>query len=308
MASTIKLQQLDMLVTVIDCGGFSAASTELGCTQSRISHAIQELETHLGVRLLNRHRNGCTPTPAGLQVSQQARQIQRLVQGIESGMANQVGQTGLVKIACFRSVSTHLLPSVLEALAIDHPGLQIEVDDSCKDSIAVNERIESGEADLGISSYHIPTEWHSIPYLQDHFRLVLPSSWHYQLPKDWPLLKQQPYIESANAAAPIIRDACQAAGFPLTVSRQMNSDSGLLALIRQGLGFSIMSNLATFPTPVGVRQAPLPFRISRPLFITCTSPNYRSDLVQTTIRYLKDKSILYQTDAWRAGVIGIEGK
>ena len=40
----IKLSQLGVLVAVADAGSFSAAALELECTQSRISHAIAELE------------------------------------------------------------------------------------------------------------------------------------------------------------------------------------------------------------------------------------------------------------------------
>ena len=64
----IKLSQIEAPVTAVEAGSFSAASVELGCTQSRISHSIAELERHLGVRLLERARAGCAPTRAGQRV------------------------------------------------------------------------------------------------------------------------------------------------------------------------------------------------------------------------------------------------
>jgi DNA-binding transcriptional LysR family regulator len=64
----MKLSQLHMLVAVADHGSFSAAAAELGCTQSRISHAIAALERELGTRLLARSRDGSLPTGAGLRV------------------------------------------------------------------------------------------------------------------------------------------------------------------------------------------------------------------------------------------------
>ncbi|HEX7648607.1 MAG TPA: LysR family transcriptional regulator, partial [Noviherbaspirillum sp.] len=68
----IKFNQLEILVAVVDAGSFSAAATELDCTQSRISHAIAELERGVGTRLLERSRAGCMPTEAGLRVLQKA--------------------------------------------------------------------------------------------------------------------------------------------------------------------------------------------------------------------------------------------
>jgi len=69
------LNQLEMLVVAVERGSFSNAATELGCTQSRISHAIVELERCIGVRLLERSASGCVPTPAGAKVFGQARQM-----------------------------------------------------------------------------------------------------------------------------------------------------------------------------------------------------------------------------------------
>ena len=103
----MKLNQLKMLVAVAEHGSFSAAAAELGCTQSRISHAIAELEAELGVSLLARGRAGSAPTGAGQRVLEKARQMLRLEDGLREAALAGGGLSGSVRIACFRSIGTH---------------------------------------------------------------------------------------------------------------------------------------------------------------------------------------------------------
>lgn len=51
--------------TVIECGGLSAAQTELGVGRSTISRQISDLETRLGLRLCHRGRKGFYLTQQG---------------------------------------------------------------------------------------------------------------------------------------------------------------------------------------------------------------------------------------------------
>ena len=62
MTAHFDLAALGMLVAVAETGGFTAASARLGRTQSAISVRIQDLESQLGHKLLERSRRGVTPT------------------------------------------------------------------------------------------------------------------------------------------------------------------------------------------------------------------------------------------------------
>src|SRR5689334_13899915 len=126
----LKLNQLRMFVAVADHGSFSAAAAELACTQSRISHAIAELERELAVRLLERSHGGSAPTEAGRRVLEKARQMLHLEQGLRDCAGADGALGGTVRVACFRSIGTHLLPYAAEALAAAHPGIVLEIDDS----------------------------------------------------------------------------------------------------------------------------------------------------------------------------------
>jgi len=65
IGSRMKLQDLHVLMTVVQAGSMGKAAQRLNTTQPNISRSISELEQTLGVRLLDRHRQGIEPTEYG---------------------------------------------------------------------------------------------------------------------------------------------------------------------------------------------------------------------------------------------------
>lgn len=62
------LKEMAILVSVVDCGGFSAASRQLGITTSAVSRHVARLEKHMGARLLQRTTRSLSLTELGAQV------------------------------------------------------------------------------------------------------------------------------------------------------------------------------------------------------------------------------------------------
>jgi len=60
--------QLEIFVAVVECQSFSLAASHLGISQSAVSHAVANLETELGVMLVERHRLGIALTEVGERV------------------------------------------------------------------------------------------------------------------------------------------------------------------------------------------------------------------------------------------------
>jgi DNA-binding transcriptional LysR family regulator len=61
----LKLQDLHILMTVVQAGSMGKAAERLNTVQPSISRSIAELEHALGVRLLDRQRQGVAPTDYG---------------------------------------------------------------------------------------------------------------------------------------------------------------------------------------------------------------------------------------------------
>src|SRR5215467_15722848 len=61
----MKLHDLHVLMSVVQAGSMGKAASLLNTTQSAISRSIADLEHAIGVRLLDRSRQGVEPTEYG---------------------------------------------------------------------------------------------------------------------------------------------------------------------------------------------------------------------------------------------------
>lgn|GEM_PF-1127795 len=301
----IKLIQLEMLVAAVDAGGFSAAAAELDCTQSRISHAIAELEASVGTRLLIRSRSGCTPTDAGHLVLTKARQMLRLADSIINTAAEDNAVTGHVRIVCFRSAGAHLLPLVLEALAREYPGIQVDVDDACESYDDVIEAVRSGTAELGITREEAHAQLVHYRLAHDPYVLIVPSSLRLKSPVSWEHLADMTFVHSQNAASRMMLEICKASGFKPRTTRKLASDSGILAMVGRGMGFTIFPHLAAYPSPKNVKIIPLPISTRRNIALVARPDAIRSKPVKIVTRFIRDKRLLTTTEAYRDGVISL---
>src|SRR4051794_41388891 len=59
------LENMQVFVRVVDQGSLSAAGRQLRLSPAVVSHRLQQLENHLGVRLLNRTTREVQPTEQG---------------------------------------------------------------------------------------------------------------------------------------------------------------------------------------------------------------------------------------------------
>ncbi|WP_213715569.1 LysR family transcriptional regulator [Cedecea lapagei] len=302
----IKLNQLEMLIAVVENNGFSAAAAALGCTQSRISHAIAELEQHLNVRLLHRSRSGCVPTAACTQILKDAKKIMQLLDGIEQTASEAPQLAGRVRVACFRSATANLLPPYFEALATALPDIHLDIDDSATEYHHLNDAVVSGRADIGITIQGYPDSLHGVPYISDPYVLMLPRSFRLRQPFSWQQLENLPFIQpNANTLSPAV-ERCREMGLRNEVVHKLASDSGIVGLVNQGLGFSIMPWLSVLPVPENMRILDLPQPLRRHLFIV-TRPELRHDkVIATLINFLRDKALIRTTSVWRSGMLAFD--
>jgi DNA-binding transcriptional LysR family regulator len=299
----LKLNQLHMLVAVAEHGSFSAAAAELGCTQSRISHAIAELERELGSRLLARTHGGSLPTDAGQRVLDQARQMLRLEERLRACVHMDDAVAGRVRIACFRSIGTHLLPYAAEALARRHPDLVLDIDDACNDRLDVIAALRSGRADVGIAQLPVENGFVVHPYVADDYMLVVPATRGFAAPVTWDQLHGLPFIRLGCSGADAILARCRAAGLDVVAERTLGNDTSIAAMVGRGMGWSILPRLATFPEPDEVRVLPLPIPARRQFALAGSKEAMGSRGVKAVLDVLRDRRLLAATRAGEAGIV-----
>ncbi|MBC8103026.1 MAG: LysR family transcriptional regulator [Cytophagales bacterium] len=85
--SHIGFSQIELLVALVDTGSFSQAASDIGVSQSAVSHGLARLETELGVTLVERGRRGISLTEAGREVLGHAREVLRRLDAIRQAAA-----------------------------------------------------------------------------------------------------------------------------------------------------------------------------------------------------------------------------
>jgi DNA-binding transcriptional LysR family regulator len=94
----LDLNDFFLLVQVVDRGGFTAAGRTLRMPKSTLSHRIQQLETNLGVRLLNRTSRRFGMTDAGQEFYRHAVAMLRAAEQAETAIRHRLSEpTGIVR-------------------------------------------------------------------------------------------------------------------------------------------------------------------------------------------------------------------
>lgn len=148
MTAPLDLRQLRLFLAVHDHGGFTAAARVLGVAQSTVSAAVLDLERALGGPLLVRGGRA-RPTALGEVVLEHARRLAAAEEGLRDAVrAFRTERTGALRLATNESISTHLLPGALRALAERWPDAEVRVDlGLCPE---VRARVRAGHSDLAL--------------------------------------------------------------------------------------------------------------------------------------------------------------
>ena len=144
-----SLRQLRYLVEVADRLSFRQAAEASFVTQSTLSAGIKELETLLGVQLVERDTRVVRVTPVGEEVVTRARGLLAAAQDLVSiakGAAEPL--TGLLRLGAIPTIAPFLLPGLLPGLRRRYPRLQLYLREDLTDRLL--ERLRAGQLDMAI--------------------------------------------------------------------------------------------------------------------------------------------------------------
>lgn len=133
------LADLNVFVTICRRRSFRLSAAELGVSTSALSHAMRNLETRLGVKLLNRTSRSVVPTAAGMALAEQLeRGFHTIGEALDQLERYRGSPAGRLRLNVPRDASRLLLSPVLPAFFSAYPDIQLDitVDDHLVDIIA----------------------------------------------------------------------------------------------------------------------------------------------------------------------------
>lgn len=124
----MKLHDLHVLMTVVQAGSMGKAAERLNSSQPAISRSIAELEHTLGVRLLDRHRQGVEPTEYGRALLDCGVAVfDDLRQGVKNIEFLADPAAGEVRIGCHHFLAASFVAAVIDRLCRRYPRIVFHV-------------------------------------------------------------------------------------------------------------------------------------------------------------------------------------
>jgi len=153
---------------------FSKAATARGMSQPAISQAIQQLEEHLGVTLIDRSQRPLQLTPPGEAYFEGCRKLFEDYRQLEDRVQNLTSKvTGRVRVASIYSVGLLQMAGYVDTFELRYPDVVLQLDYLHPDE--VYERVLGDEADVGLVSFPKDGgEIEAIPWLDQTLGIVVP--------------------------------------------------------------------------------------------------------------------------------------
>ena len=152
-AADLSPQDLRAFVAVVEQKSFSRAAQVLGISQPTVSLRLQNLETQLGLRLIDR-RQGSTPTATGHGLYNRARRALTELDALDS-FAREIGalEQGDLRVG-FSTPPVAL--SLIGAFRAAHPGVQVHL--SQGNTFGLLERLRRSEIDVAVMTLRAAPE------------------------------------------------------------------------------------------------------------------------------------------------------
>ncbi len=120
------IKQLQYLVALRDYGHFGKAAESCFVTQSTLSASLRELETLVGITLVERTRRVVRFTPLGSRIAEKARRVLREAEELaDMARAEGLPLTGELRMGVIPTIAPFLLPAILPKLRARWPELKL---------------------------------------------------------------------------------------------------------------------------------------------------------------------------------------
>lgn len=173
----MQLKALKVFCDVVACHSFSRAAEENNVSQSGVSQIINQLETQLGVKLIDRSKRPFVLTAEGQLFYQGCRKIIHRLEALEEEVRTlHFDVSGRVSVASIYSIGLHQLNHLVQKFLQLNPKANVRI--QYQHPAKVIELVDSDRVDLGLISYPKSTRTLKAITLQQETMLLVTSPKH----------------------------------------------------------------------------------------------------------------------------------
>ena len=222
-------------------GSFNRAADELSRTQPAVTLAIKQLEEYMGLKLFERTTRRVAPTGEAESFMPVA---ERLIRDFDLAIQDMTAmaecRSGHVSLAVLPSVTTRLMPTIIEKFSKQYPNISIHLNDNT--SRWVQQAVERNEVDFGVSSLWHPNNKLSIqPIIEDQFQLVCHRD-HKLGQSTAPLTWQQ--LDGYDFIGSGLTHGFKQQKYIGTPKYEISTTTSIFAMVRANIGITVLPSLA----------------------------------------------------------------
>jgi DNA-binding transcriptional LysR family regulator len=243
---------------VLEAGSFAGAARRLGYTPSAVSQQVAALERAVRLPLFEREARSIRPTPAAAFLSSRGQDVLGALGTLQDDLRGLTdGAIGTVRLGSFPTVSEHVLPSALAAMAVSHLSVEILLDEGEPDELTP--RVHDGDLDVALVYRYTrvpvrrPRALTVTPLLREDLVLLLPSGHPLAEAAEVRLedLEEAAWVTTrqGSVGATCLQRICAEAGFQPRVSYRSNHYDVIRGFVRCGLGVALVPALGHVADP-----------------------------------------------------------
>ncbi|MET8001565.1 LysR family transcriptional regulator [Nonomuraea glycinis] len=242
----LDVVRLRVLLAVARRGSLTAAAKELHYSQPSVSHHLARLEAETGAKLVQRAGRGIRLTEAGRLLADRAADIIGRLDDAAEELASHVGlRSGRVRLAAFPSALGTFVPKTATRLALDHPGLRLEITEA--EPPEALRLLRAGRVDVAVMFRYDDTAPEDNGIQMVHL-LDDPSYLIHTGPQDdlTELAEHAgaAWIGGCDRCRLHLLDICAKAGFAPRITFTSDDIVAVQALVAAGMGVTVLPGLA----------------------------------------------------------------
>lgn len=285
-----------VFLKVAETGSFRKAAEELGYTQAGISYIIGAMEEETGLTLFVREHGGVVLSPEGKTLLPYFQQIEATDRLFSQAVSELQGlEKGTVKVLIFNSISVHWIPGILSRFLDDYPGIKVELTTE-EDSAKAEEMVLNGSVDCAFFLTEVQSDIDVFPLKEESQLAIVSYSHPLAGLEKFPIseLGNYPYIAMKYAEHTGINNIFRRHGIKPDTAFIMDNDNAAMAMVSQGLGFSIFAELVLQNVPYKLKLMEFDEPQKRTISIgtrsikTCSRACRK--FIEYTIKWVKENS------------------
>lgn len=264
-------KKVQALLAALDRGSLTAAASELGYTQSGLTHMMNSLENELGLNLLLRSKSGVRLSPAGQELLPELRALADADDELNLA-AERLRQRNCstLRLGAYSSIARHWVPQILAEYRKVCPDTQVSL--IMDGLLELYNAVRNDELDCIMTSYDetLAQGMGWIPLWEDELVAVLPDN--YPLEEDFlpvECFDDTQFLMPSQGADTYILPIFSAS------SRKINphiittnlDDESIVSMVEHGLGVSLLSRLVVKGMNYQVKIVPIAPKYFRSLGI-----------------------------------------